>query len=622
MNDLWHRGEWRERLKKSQSIWITACILVSLLLVLMVALNSGFAYREAQSYVERRTGLELQAGSSRLTLMPFGLLLSDVKVLSRDGTGRQIVSAPAATIPMQWRSLLTRKLRPSEILIERPVINLAIDSNGSPGWSGKGDAIDQAVAQNSVRGEPLKISFRDGTLRVLDERNGQSFEVPQITADISLDRTGTLDLAGTAAIANQFTRVEAHIASLPRLSEDGTPFDLSLNAPALTASFSGRLSLQGALSLAGTFSAETSNMASLLRWTGREKVPEALALPATAKGPINLSGASFHSSDVTMTAGDMTFKGKLGLDMSTAVPAITGQLSTDALKLVPIPAPVDAPDASVATAPVAKKLDFSPLKQVDAELTLSAFSATIGPLALGTTTLTIQGKAGQYDIGLAETSMFSGTGSATLHLDGSSDTPQAGLIFSATSVDFGKVLTAAGVADWINGAGNVSMDVRASGMTSEEMISTLEGKASLALPRGGVKGFDVAASIQRAASAIAEGWTSSASASTAITNLQADFNLRDGIATASEAVATLAGVDVAMTGDIDFLRRAVDLRLSPSASGSGVPLAIHVVGPWEKPKLKADVSEVLGIPGAEVDGKDVQKAAKKAKKFLKKVIGN
>lgn len=78
MTDLWHNAEWRERLKQSQSIWITACILVSLALVLLVALNSGFAYREAQAFLERRTGLDLQAGSSRLTLMPFGLQMSDV----------------------------------------------------------------------------------------------------------------------------------------------------------------------------------------------------------------------------------------------------------------------------------------------------------------------------------------------------------------------------------------------------------------------------------------------------------------------------------------------------------------------------------------------------------------
>lgn len=509
-------------------------------------------------------------------------------------------------------------------MIDTPAINLVVDQNGSTGWSGKGDAIDEAVAQNSAPGEPLHVVVSNGTLKVLDERNGQSFAVDQITADLAFDRTGTLDMTGSAAIAQQFTTIESHVASLPRLSDDGTPFDLSLKAPALAANFSGRLSLREALSLAGTFTAESDNAGALLHWLGGSKPLEKFTLPVSASGPIDLTGRIFKSSDVGLTIGDMAFKGKIGVDASGFVPLVTGQLSTDALKLaLPAPQPAAAAEAN-SKQPVSgpQQFDLSALKTVDADINLSAFSAVLGPLELGSTTLTAQGKGGRYDISLAETSLFGGMGSGTLHLDGSGATPQAGLKFSGTGLDFGKLMAATGVGSWLSGTGDLSLDVNGAGKSSEELISTLQGKSSMSLPQGDIKGFDVASSIQQAASALINGWVSRADASTAITNLTADFTLKDGIATTEGSNATLAGVDVAMVGDVDMLRRAVDLRLTPAKGSSGVPLAVRVVGPWEKPKLKADLSDALGIPGAEVDGKDVQKAAKKAKKFLKKVIGN
>lgn len=620
MSDLWHSVEGRERLKKSQSVWIAACVMMSLVLVLLVALNPGFAVREVQDSLLRRSGLELQAAQSRLTVMPFGLEMKDVKILAGDGSGRQIVSAPIVRVPLQWRSLLTRKIKLASVEVQQPVATLVVDQNGSLGWSGKGDAIDTAVTQNSVPGEPLKILVTDGSFQLFDQRSQQSFQVEQTNASLEIDRAGRLDLAGTVSLAQQFTQVEAHIASLARLADDGTPFDLMLKASPLQVNFSGRLSLQGALSMAGTFTAASDNFANVLQWAGRQKVPEGLALPINLAGPVDLTGKIVKSPDLTLTAGSTTLKGKLAIDLSGAVPRVSGQLSTDALRLALPAARTQAANESTPEPVLTEtRFDLSSLSSLNADLGISAFTAALGPVALGATTLSIKGENGSYTFGLDETGMLGGTGGGSLHLDGASAVPQAALRFTGHGIDATQLLSLFGGKGWLQGTGDVSLDVSGAGITGEEMISTLKGKAELSMPKGQIAGVDIAGSIQQAASNLVEGWLNRTDAATAVTNATAQFTVQDGIAAIDQGSATVAGVDLKASGDVDLLRRAIDLRLVPAESGG---LAVRAVGPWQKPRLKADISDVVGIPGVEIDGKDVNKAAKKAKKLFKKVIGN
>ena len=267
--NMWHATDWRERLKGATGLWIIGAALATFTMLLVIALNPSFATRGLQDLLQRRAGLHLEASEARLQMFPnLALRLGNVRLTTLDSNARQVMQAQALTVPMSLRSLLSRKLQPAAITLEKPVFNLLVDAEGNIGWSGKSDALDRAVAENSIPGEPLLVTTEDGELKVLDERHGVSFAVSQMALRMGIDGTGAMELAGTAAIASQFVRIDAQLASLPRLGEDGSPLDLHITAPALDGAFAGRLALRGGIGLAGTFAAKSGDAGKLAAWLG------------------------------------------------------------------------------------------------------------------------------------------------------------------------------------------------------------------------------------------------------------------------------------------------------------------------------------------------------------------
>ena len=93
----------------------------------------------------------------------------------------------------------------------------------------------------------------------------------------------------------------------------------------------------------------------------------------------------------------------------------------------------------------------------------------------------------------------------------------------------------------------------------------------------------------------------------------------------SEARLTAAGLSAKIEGNVDLLRRAVNLVVTPE-KGLPLPVAAKIKGPWENPKLSAklDVDGALrGSNGLDdvVDGV-AKDAANSAKKALKKLLGD
>lgn len=60
-----------------------------------------------------------------------------------------------------------------------------------------------------------------------------------LSATISPD--GEVALAGTARINDRLADIAAHAASLSRIHDDGSPFDLAFSVPELAIQFNGRL---------------------------------------------------------------------------------------------------------------------------------------------------------------------------------------------------------------------------------------------------------------------------------------------------------------------------------------------------------------------------------------------
>ncbi len=588
---MWLATDWRERLKGATGLWIIGAAMATFTMLLVIALNPSFATRGLQDLLQRRAGLHLEAGEARLQFMPsLALRLGNVRLTTLDSSARQVMQAQSLTVPMSLRSLLSRKLQPEVIALEKPVFNLLIDAEGNTGWSGKGDVLDRAVAENSVPGAPLLATTEAGVLKVLDERHGVSFEVSQMALRIGFDGTGAMELTGTAAIANQFVRIDAQLASLRRLSEDGSPLDLQIKAPALDGAFAGRLALRGGLGLAGTFSATSDDAGKLSAWLGLPMPGGGAVRDFSASGPLTSSGASFTSSEVNLKFGTSEAKGALTLETGGPRPRLTGQLSTNRLAL----------DTLLGGETGAISLDW--IKRINGKIGVSAHSLSWSKVTTGPATVNFEAQDGKLVLQADPTQAFSGTLQGKLSLDATGVKPAVALAGSGESLDLGQAAQAFTGTNWFAARGGATLDVTAVGTTLEELISTLEGDASFSITDGRIAGFDLPQSLAGAAGGERSGWVASADAATGLSAVQASFRLKDGIAATEDMAATVAGAKLKAEGEIDLLRRAFDLVVAPARKITGAQLTVRVRGPWARPKISAEAAKAEAKTTKKVNG--------------------
>ena len=177
--------------------------------------------------------------------------------------------------------------------------------------------------------------------------------------------------------------------------------------------------------------------------------------------------------------------------------------------------------------------------------------------------------------------------------------------FKADNTAIGPLAAAAGI-DFIAGTGSVSASLTASGFTQEEMVGILKGETRVDLAQGQIAGTSIAGLLSSVRQQIAEGWGNPAR-DTPFTSLSADATISDGILAIGQFALEAPDLSMSVTGGIDLLRRALDLRASPRLKTTGtdeaaaLPVPIVVHGPWEAPRIYPDVPNLPKDPKAGYD---------------------
>jgi len=169
------------------------------------------------------------------------------------------------------------------------------------------------------------------------------------------------------------------------------------------------------------------------------------------------------------------------------------------------------------------------------------------------------------------------------------------------------ITSAFGFSD-LKGKLSPSLSVNARGNTQEELIATLRGQASFRIVDGAIEGVDLPVAFTRVSNSILEGWGRDDGHSTSFDALSATFNIADGIAATSNLILTSPSLSFTAKGEIDLLRKALDLKVAPqiplAASTAeapqfvNFPVAILAKGPWTRPKIYPDMPGILEDPAA------------------------
>jgi AsmA protein len=264
------------------------------------------------------------------------------------------------------------------------------------------------------------------------------------------------------------------------------------------------------------------------------------------------------------------------------------------------PAPAEGPE---------QPIDFSPLKGPDI-----AGSVRIGDLVASNVKaqnvrVDIKLKDGKLDVNPLSANLYQGTvkGSATVN----ANTNQIAVKQNLAGVQIGPLLKDAASVDILEGKGNVALDIITTGNLVSAMKKTLNGKASLALKDGALKGINLAQSLRNVKSMFSGGKKESeqgavAGEKTDFSELTASFDIKNGIAHNSDLSMKSPFLRLAGEGDINipdsslnYLAKASVVASSGGQGGkdiadlSGLTLPVRASGPFTALKYKIEFGSAL-----------------------------
>lgn len=596
----------KDRMRKSLlALFAVAAVIIVAAGIFLTSRIRAVSAELAQR-IESQTGVQMvSSGFPGISFWPrFSVSLSKVVLAGPKG----VAGAPLAAIE-------TMRIVPAdgllglghggiaEIVLERPSISLLVSADGKANWN---------YGSTPRGGEPAALPLRinEGKIAFLDERSGAAAEITDVESQVGF--TGPADelTAKGAFVWNErragFT---LFFKSPQRVAEDGSPTDLTLQAPGLDFQFSGRTALTSGFELDGQAKIKSTDLWLAASWFGAH-------LPAGLNGArFDLAGAVETSSKglaftkAQFALDDMSGEGDIALARGKGRPMIEAKVAAQTVDLTRYRGAAASPASSFLNASwSSKSIDLSLLQSFDANLDVAALAFTNGAFRTGRTHLTASLRDGNLDLKLDKAAYVGGTLDLALTVAGKAEPPAYQFSLNGDGLAADKALLASLGLSEVSGTLSPSLSLAAAGHSFDELISTLKGQASFRIVSGAIKTIDLPAAFGKVGQAILEGWGRDEQASTSFDAFSASFTIADGIAATANLM--LAGPALSLTGkgEVDLLRQAIDLKVDPQLPAPGAdaatpprasfPVAIQVKGPWAAPRIYPDMPGILEDPAS------------------------
>ncbi len=598
-----------------------------------LTMSPDFAVAQLQTYVTEHTARSLTvSGGAHIEFTPsLAIRLDDVTLSNPPGMEGRLVSAGSLRLPIAYGDLMQRRLPVGRVTLTDANFNFVIDGDGRANWTASGGKSDAG-------GTAFSFVLENASAAFLDQRHGQAFGLNEIDAAAEISEAGELTLHGNAAIAGQRAKFEAYVKSPARAAGEGSPATLNFESPLLNASFDGRLAAKDQLGLAGQVTANAADLRAAARWLGAAPGGERGFKNFTLSGKLDGAGKTFKLRKTEVGFDAFKGTGVAILDFGKPVPSVAVSLDADAVDLNPYLAPNAAPEsepAEGASAWNAAPLGYGALRGVDIKVQLAAKKVVYGAVETGPATIEAALAEGRLNASIADVALYGGKADVQIVLDGSGETPGMEVTFTARGVAARDFLGDFAGLDRIEGEALLTAVLKSRGNSQQEMISTLRGPAAIKISKGSIRGLDASAAAAAAVEAPLSGWPLRESNATEFDTLSAEFAVDDGIASLSAFTLDGDGLNLTGRGDVDLLRRNLDLAFAVGLGAADVaPVNIGVTGPWDRPKIAetAAVATASGKPkivreiGKAADeiaaSKPVQSVKRGTKKLWRKLFGN
>lgn len=472
---------------------------------------------------------------------------------------------------------------------------LTVRGRAGPGEGGS--EVLSAKAEGVAGGSRLKATLASwGNL-------GTPFRT-QLSLDASLrngDGAPLLALAGLHAEPLGLTGPAELALRLSGVPAEGLDARVELTGKAFSAGFDGSVSATGAgLAVKGPIVLDAQDVEPWMLTAGAAVPGFGLGTPAELRAEADYADGLLVVSGIAGSVDESAVSGDVNVAMRNGLPEITGALSLDSLDLARVASVVlgaGAFDEAAQGAP-ARPFRETALRPFTAALGLSAGAVEVG--ALGTlydADFTLSLDAGRMAVGGLTASFHDGTvkGSAELK-----NTGGTGLLSAQLALARANFATAFGGGGGIQGEGDFSVGLSASGKSVEGLIASLGGSGTAVLDDLHVAGLDqkalpallarADASARNGAGQVTAGFAPALASQGSFVVDHADvaFTVAGGVLRAPPL--TLSNPDASLTADLraDFNAGTVSAKGTVTFAagadrlvGSEPALGIALEGPFE-----------------------------------------
>jgi AsmA protein len=661
---------------------------------------------QVERLAAEKTGRTLKlAGDIKLAFWPsLGADVSKVWLSERDNK-TEFLSLDAAHASVKLMPLLKGQAIVDGIRVSGLSANVVKEKDGRFNFSDLLQTKDTAAGQKPAqpkKEEPAAeggvafdiagIRIERAAVRYLDKASGQALEISDfklVTGRIAEKADGKLELAATVKGKNPDVALKVVLdagykVDLPAQSyavsklqgtiagsAAGQNVDARISSPELavaTDKAKGSLNaefrmpeLQASVKLAGI---EGSAKALVIPQLSADIVMKNMKIPVNGSLRADLEKQTANA-DLKAKLDDSNIDAKLGLAKFDP-PAYRFDINIDQLNVdkhfppeqkPAAPAPGPAPQAKPQPQAAQTPIDFSFLKGLDANGQLQIGSLQARGLKMAALKAKVRAAGGKLEVNPHSANLYEGSLSGALTVQADN---RIALKETLNGIDIGPLLREFAQKDLLEGKGNLSLDVTASGATVEQMKKALAGSAKVNLRDGAIKGINLAETVRKARSLFAgnsgAGGANAAQGASAIdpnkktdfSELTASFTIKGGVAHNEDLDVKSPLFRIGGSGDIDIGNSRLDYTTKASVVATtkgqggedlealrGVTVPVRLSGPFENLSYDVDFRGMLAGAaksrlGAEVkdrvkerlgDRVDEDKIRDKVKDRLKGLLG-
>lgn len=604
--------------------FIFAVIALAVLLIAIVVVAPGLvpvgAFKgQIEQAASTALGRKVSIGDElRFKLVPqTAFHVTDLEIANAEGfEAPYLARVKAADIGVKLMPLLRKSVEIERFVLTEPDINLARASDGRVNWN---FAASGPAPADESEGAPVRdlhlgdVRIVDGRASYADAAAGKAYSASNINLVARLASLAEpLEAKGTLVFEGAPSRVDLVLTSLQNILNQ-EPANLKLDLTLGETGAGGDLAIKtkDGLAFSGPMKLNAPNLPQFAKLAGASLTEgpgfDNLSIEGAAVG----GPTSLRLTDAKIVFDKIDAAGDLTLDWSGTRPKAAGSLAAGTLDLRPYLPPPSENAATDFPAWSEEKLDFASLRNVDADLNLTADQIFLNGMKIGASRLKLTIVAGRMTADIPELGLYGGGGSGQLVVDAQKATPTIRGKFDLGSVDAQPFSLDLLKTDRLLGLGGLNLDFSASGSSQAAIMRSLDGSGSFDIADGALKGVNIA-KLVRSVMEIQQSGLNPAALRNAIAvaqrpDEQTDFSeflsrfaIDNGLVDAP--TISLSGPFLTMTGTgaVDLPGQTLDLRLSPRAStsmdsqsGKSLAIPMRVTGTFSQPTITIDIEALL-----------------------------